>query len=86
MSLNSTVIRLFTKISYDSAYHQNLLLLRMSPKLQEDALEERIMAELGGAGIAGQDVLEMVRVKEVLWRQEVRMAASCFAAVSCVCP
>jgi hypothetical protein len=43
------------------------------------------MAELGGAGIAGQDVLEMVRVKEVLWRQEVRMAASCFAAVSCMC-
>jgi DNA-nicking Smr family endonuclease len=45
-----------------------------------DALEDRIMAEMGGAGVAGQDVLEMVRYKELQWRQEVRMAASCMAA------
>jgi len=42
---------------------------------RDDALEDRIMAELGGAGIAGQDLLEMVRYKEVQWRQEVCVRA-----------
>ena len=46
----------------------------------DDALEDQIMAELGGSNIAGQDLLDDLRYKELQWRQEVRMAASCKAA------